>query len=106
LTYSVTEDPDEEYNYASPDQWLKDDIELGAFDWRKKIKLGKVKNQKKCGSCWAFAALTTLEHHLQIHKHVKVELSEQQLIDCSKKYGNNGCNGGSTIRAYNYIKVS
>ena len=29
--------------------------------------------------------------------------SEQSLIDCSWGYGNNGCNGGESERAYKWI---
>jgi cathepsin L len=97
---------DFDFENEDAEQSMVDDAELGSFDWREKATLGQVKNQEQCGSCWAFAALTAVEHHLQIHQKVNVDLSEQQLVDCSRSFGNGGCRGGWMDSAYKYIMVS
>lgn len=32
-----------------------------------------------------------------------IDLSEQQLIDCSGNFGNTGCSGGWAVNAFNYM---
>jgi cathepsin L len=55
-------------------------------------KMNAVRQQGNCGSCWSFAATATLEGRYAIKKGSKVELSEQQMVDCST--ANHGCGGG------------
>ena len=54
--------------------------------------------------CWAFAAAAALEAAIAINLKTNVTLSAQQLTDCAGgSWGNNGCNGGFSVTAYNYI---
>jgi len=64
--------------------------------------MNPVRNQGQCGSCWSFAATASLEGRYAIKKGTKVLLSEQQMVDCST--ANNGCNGGWSSKALQYIQ--
>lgn len=74
-----------------------------SLDYRSDDCLQEVKNQKSCGSCWAFTAIAPLEFsRCRKRDNRKVLLSEQQLVDCDK--ANGGCNGGWYTTAWKYLE--
>ena len=63
------------------------------FDWREEAGgLTPIKNQKSCGSCWAFGTVAALESIIKIRDKVTRNISEQQLVSCNTE--GYGCNGG------------
>lgn len=74
------------------------------INWVDQGKVTPVKDQGTCGSCWSFSTTGSMESAYWIKNGQEIELSEQQLVDCSISFGNNGCSGGLVEYAYNYAK--
>jgi len=75
------------------------------YSWNSKGKLTAVKDQRQCGSCWAFSVTENIESVWMINKGLTPStmkpLAPQQIVDCDKSDG--GCNGGNPPTAYEYV---
>jgi len=71
-----------------------------SIDWREKGAVTSVKNQQKCGSCWAFSTIGALESLYFINNGKLLSFSEQQIVDCDIQ--NDGCDGGLPETAFEY----
>lgn len=94
---------------ASPKPTIMEDLPdyFSWKDYQEKDWTTSAKNQLwpyPCGSCWAHAALATLESVINIRENkadLDVDLSEQYLLSCLSRAGN--CQGGYLYKAFFYI---
>jgi len=65
-----------------------------------------IKEQQQCGSCWAFAATSTLAERfcIQSEGKIKVNLSPQDMVSCDVGNGDNGCQGGHPEPSWQYLQ--
>lgn len=70
------------------------------FDSRKEWPncIHPIRNQEKCGSCWAFGATEVLSDRYCIKEGVNVVLSPEYLLSCD--HIDQGCNGGNLMFAW------
>lgn len=64
-------------------------------DWRHIA--GKIRDEAECGGCWALAAASALDAHIRKATGMHIDVSEQELIDCTYgSHGSNSCSKGGT----------
>jgi len=103
--------PEELCGLVVPPDWRKGRfVELvakrdlpAAYDWRSETGCPPVRDQKSCGSCWAFSTVGALECNIKIKDGASVDLSEQWLVSCNR----NGwdCDGGWYAHDYHEWKT-
>jgi cathepsin B len=84
-----------------------DDFDLPAsFDTREKWPecIHQIRDQQRCGSCWAFAASEVVSDRFCIatNKSVNTILSPQDLVSCDRN--DYGCEGGYVDKSWDYIR--
>lgn len=86
---------------------MSDDFSLNAppteYDFEKEFAKCKqeVRDQARCGSCWAFGAAEAFEDRICRASSNTVRLSTQDMVSC--EYDQYACDGGYLDRAWNYL---
>jgi len=74
-----------------------------SVDWVTAGKVTSVKNQDRCGGCWAFATAAAVESALAIARgSTPVSFSVEQLVSCDTI--DKGCQGGNAQNAFRWIE--
>merc|ERR1712180_355875 len=86
--YRMADKPDNATIFVPSNEPIPNDV-----DWRNQGMVTQVKNQGRCGSCYSFSATGALEGAWKKSRGSLPNLSEQQIVDCSGRYGNHGRQG-------------
>lgn len=75
-----------------------------ALDWRELGFVTRPLNQFACGACYAFSVATSIAAQVFRRTGKVVELSAQQIVDCSISAGNGGCTGGLLSKTLMFLQ--
>jgi cathepsin L len=75
-----------------------------AFTWSEHMP--PIRDQRFCGSCWAFAAMGSYEASQHIVNDVSLDLSEQHAVDCAEIYSGKAgsCRGGWYMKVFEWME--
>jgi C1A family cysteine protease len=79
----------------------EDFVQVGDVNWVTAGAVQAVKDQGRCGSCWAFAAVAVAESFKFLDTGVLGLFSDQQVTSCDRV--SSGCNGGWHHWALTYM---
>lgn len=91
-----------EANHTNPSVTTDAFVVLDDKDWTTSGCVARVKDQGHCGSCWAFAAVASLESAYCLKGNNLTTFSEQQVTSCDTS--SSGCQGGFPGDALEFIK--
>lgn len=95
---------DPEYYEADVEEVIVNDILPESFDssaqWPQCSVIGNVRDQSACGTCWAFASVSSFESRACIATGKDIKYSPMDTGFCSN--AGNGCRGGNT--AWSWFK--
>ncbi|CAG9860146.1 unnamed protein product [Phyllotreta striolata] len=75
-----------------------------SVDWKAAGVLPPVVDQGDCLAGYAFSSADAFSALLFIKHNESVQLSAQELIDCTREYGNGGCRGGEAFASFLYVE--
>jgi C1A family cysteine protease len=84
------------------EQVLENKPMAASKDWTKGNCVSDVKNQGKCGSCWAFSSVGALESANCLNTGEMTLFSEQEVNSCDTS--SYGCEGGFPLNGLRYIQ--